>query len=88
MKQQFPEVTLGFGCLELGVRAPIGKPWLRKLGPGFRTPGLVVPILGVIISLTLVVTMTRDKAIVGGIALLTGALVYALSARSLLRKET
>ena len=32
VKQQFPEVTLGFGCLELGVRAPIGKPWLRKLG--------------------------------------------------------
>jgi amino acid transporter len=63
-------------------------PWLRKLGPGFRTPGLVVPILGVLISLALVVTMTRDKAIVGGIALLSGALVYALSARSLLRKET
>src|SRR5439155_4957681 len=32
VKQQFPEVTLGFGCLELGIRAPIGKPWLRKLG--------------------------------------------------------
>ena len=32
MKQQFPEVTLGFGCLVLGVRAPIGKQWLRKLG--------------------------------------------------------
>jgi hypothetical protein len=32
VKQQFSEVPLGFGCLELGVRAPIGKPWLRKLG--------------------------------------------------------
>jgi hypothetical protein len=32
VKQQFPEIALGFGCLELGVRAPIGKPWLWKLG--------------------------------------------------------
>src|SRR5262249_31925635 len=31
VKQQLPEVTLGFGCLELGVRAPVGKPWLRKV---------------------------------------------------------
>jgi hypothetical protein len=32
VKQQLPEVALRFGCLELGVRASIGKPWLRELG--------------------------------------------------------
>src|SRR5258707_2119993 len=42
-------------------------PWLRKLSAGgFRTPGLVVPILGVLVSLALVVTLTRDKLIVAG----------------------
>ncbi len=63
-------------------------PWLRKINPGFRTPGLVVPILGVLVSLALVATMDRPKAIAGGLAVLSGALVYALSARSLLSKET
>lgn len=62
-------------------------PWLRKLGPGFRTPGLVVPILGVLISLALVVTLNRDKLIAAGIALAAGALVYVISARSMHGKE-
>lgn len=64
-------------------------PFLRKLGgSGFRNPGgPLIPILGVLISLALVVTLNADKAKVGGIALAAGALVYLLSARSLLRKK-
>jgi hypothetical protein len=31
VKKLFPEVTLGFGCLEERVWASIGKPWLRKV---------------------------------------------------------
>jgi hypothetical protein len=32
VKEQFPEVTLGFCCLKRGIGAPIGKPWLWKIG--------------------------------------------------------
>lgn len=61
-------------------------PRLRKLNEGFRTPGLIVPILGVLVSLLIVVTLDRKKLIAGAIALAVGALVYAISARRLLNR--
>jgi len=61
-------------------------PRLRKLNEGFRTPGLIMPILGVIVSLLIVVTLDPKKLLAGAIALVVGALVYMLSARRLLNK--
>jgi len=59
-------------------------PRLRKLNEGFRTPGLIVPILGVLVSLLIVVTLDWKKLLAGAIALAVGAIVYLLSARRLL----
>jgi basic amino acid/polyamine antiporter, APA family len=61
-------------------------PFLRKRsGPeerGFRVPGgLTLPILGVLVSLTFVVTLDRDKLNAAGIAIAVGAIVYAVSHR-------
>jgi len=55
-------------------------PRLRKLSEGFRTPGgLLFPILGVAASLLICISLTRDKLIAGGVAIVVGALVYAVS---------
>jgi amino acid transporter len=54
-------------------------PRLRRVNPGFRTPGLVVPILGVLVSLMFVFSLDRWKLLAGGIALAAGAVVYVLS---------
>jgi APA family basic amino acid/polyamine antiporter len=55
-------------------------PRLRKLSEGFRTPGgLLFPILGVLASLLICISLTRDKLIAGGVAIVVGALVYAVS---------
>jgi basic amino acid/polyamine antiporter, APA family len=55
-------------------------PRLRKLSDGFRLPGgLLIPILGMAFSLVLVVTLDRYKLIAAAIALVAGALVYAVS---------
>jgi len=62
-------------------------PRLRKLNEGFRTPGLIMPILGVAASLLICISLTRDKLLMGLYALLAGALVYALSARRLLNEK-
>lgn len=61
-------------------------PRLRKLNEGFRTPGLIVPVLGVAVSLLIVIALDSKKLIAGAIALVVGALVYVLSARRLLNK--
>ena len=55
-------------------------PRLRKLSEGFRTPGgLLFPILGVAASLLICISLTRDKLIAGGVAIVVGALVYLVS---------
>jgi len=54
-------------------------PRLRKLNEGFRTPGLIIPILGTLVSLWLVVTLDRFKLIAAAIALTVGALVWVAS---------
>jgi amino acid transporter len=55
-------------------------PRLRKLSEGFRTPGgLLFPILGVLASLLTCISLTRDKLIAGGVAILAGALVFAMT---------
>lgn len=57
----------------------LAVPRLRKLNEGFRTPGLIVPILGVVVSLVFVISLDRWKLLAGAIALTVGALVYAIS---------
>jgi basic amino acid/polyamine antiporter, APA family len=58
-------------------------PRLRKLSTvegGFRTPGLIVPILGVLISLALFFfRLSPGNLIAAGIALAVGAIVYLIS---------
>lgn len=54
-------------------------PFLRKLNEGFRTPGLVIPILGTVISLVLFFTMNRFNFLAAGIAIIAGALIYIVS---------
>jgi basic amino acid/polyamine antiporter, APA family len=57
----------------------LAVPRLRKLNEGFRTPGLIVPILGTLVALAFVVTLDRWKLLAAGIALALGAIVYALT---------
>lgn len=60
----------------------LAVPRLRKLNEGFRTPGLIVPILGVVVSLGIVVMVMIDnpyRALAGAIAVGVGAVVYAAS---------
>jgi basic amino acid/polyamine antiporter, APA family len=60
----------------------LAVPRLRKLNEGFRTPGLVVPILGVGVSLGIVVMVMIDnpkRALAGAIAIAVGAVIYFVS---------
>ena len=60
----------------------LAVPRLRKLNEGFRTPGLIVPILGVVVSLGIVVMVMIDnprRALAGAIAVSIGAIIYLLS---------
>jgi amino acid transporter len=54
-------------------------PFLRKLNEGFRTPGLIIPILGTLISLVLFFTMNRFNFLAAGLAIIVGALIYLAS---------
>ena len=51
-------------------------PRLRKLNEGFRTPGLVVPILGVLVSLALCFSLNKFNLVAAAIAISVGALIY------------
>jgi APA family basic amino acid/polyamine antiporter len=57
----------------------LAVPWLRKINEGFRTPGLIVPILGVLVGLVFVWNLSVPKLIAAAIALAVGAAIYALS---------
>ena len=57
----------------------LALPRLRKMNEGFRTPGLFVPVLGVLISLTFVLSLDSRKLLAAALALLVGAVLYALS---------
>jgi len=57
----------------------LAVPRLRKLNEGFRTPGLIIPILGVLVALTFVISLDAKKLLAGAIALVVGALVYVVS---------
>ena len=60
-----------------------GVPRLRKLNEGFRTPGLIVPILGTLVSLALFFfALDRFNLIAAAIALATGALIYLAVGKS------
>lgn len=59
----------------------LAVPRLRKLNEGFRTPGLIVPILGIAVSLAFVAALDAKKLIAGAIGLATGAVIYALTQR-------
>ena len=45
--------------------------------------GLIVPILGVLSSLLICVSLTRDKLIAGALALGAGAIIYVVTRRPL-----
>ncbi len=57
----------------------LALPRLRKLNEGFRTPGLIVPILGTLVALVFVVTLDRWKLLAAAIALSVGAVLYLLT---------
>ncbi|HEX2062628.1 MAG TPA: APC family permease, partial [Thermoanaerobaculia bacterium] len=57
----------------------LAVPRLRKLNEGFRTPGLIVPILGALVSLAFVASLDRYKLLAAAIALVTGAVLYVVS---------
>jgi amino acid transporter len=59
----------------------LALPRLRKLSDGFRTPGLVLPVLGTLVSLVFVFSLDRWKLAAGVLALTVGAGVYVLSGR-------
>jgi amino acid transporter len=54
-------------------------PRLRKLNEGFRTPTLVLPILGTLISLALFFTLNAFNFVAAAIALAVGAVIYVVS---------
>jgi APA family basic amino acid/polyamine antiporter len=53
-----------------------GVPRLRRLNDGFRTPGLIVPILGTLVSLFFVITLNRPKLIGATICIAAGAMIW------------
>ena len=59
----------------------LALPRLRKMNPheGFRTPGLIVPILGVLVSLTFVFSLDAQKLLAAALALAVGAVLYLVS---------
>ena len=57
----------------------LAVPKLRKLNEGFRTPGLIVPILGTLVALAFVVSLDQYKLLAGAIAIAAGAIVYYLT---------
>jgi APA family basic amino acid/polyamine antiporter len=57
----------------------LALPRLRKLSPGFRTRGLLVPILGTGVSLIFIVNLDGPKVIAATLALVVGCLIYLLS---------
>ncbi len=56
-------------------------PRLRRLNEGFRTPGLIVPILGTLISLLLFFTLNRFNFLAAALSLVAGALIYAVAGK-------
>ena len=57
----------------------LAVPRLRKLNEGFRTPGLIVPILGTLVGLAFVASLNREKLIAAAIAIAVGAIIYYVS---------
>lgn len=57
----------------------LAVPRLRRLNDGFRTPGRVVPALGVLVSLVFVVNLDRWKLLAAALAIGIGAIVYFVS---------
>ena len=57
----------------------LAVPRLRKINEGFETPGLIVPILGVLVGLVFVFNLSVPKLIAAAIALAVGAVIYGVS---------
>ncbi|HJQ36292.1 MAG TPA: APC family permease [Thermoanaerobaculia bacterium] len=57
----------------------LAVPRLRKLNEGFRTPGLIIPILGTLVGLVFVYNLDAPKIIAASIALVVGAVIYFVS---------
>ena len=54
-------------------------PRLRKLSDGFRTPGVIVPVLGVLIVLGIFTMMSREQLIAAALAVIAGAVLWFAS---------
>jgi APA family basic amino acid/polyamine antiporter len=61
-------------------------PRLRKLNEGFTTPGLIIPVLGTLISLSLFFTLNKFNFVAAAIALMVGAVVYLVSTPKVLAR--
>ena len=59
-----------------------GVPRLRKINEGFRTPTMIVPILGTLISLGLFFTLNKFNFVAAAIALATGASIFLAVGKS------
>jgi amino acid transporter len=57
----------------------LAVPRLRKLNEGFRTPGLIIPILGTIVGLVFVFNLDTPKILAASIAIAVGAIIYYVS---------
>jgi amino acid transporter len=57
----------------------ISVPIVRKRTGNLQPQHLIVPILGVLFSLTLVYVLNQARLIAGAIALATGAIIYLVS---------
>ncbi len=66
--------TYLFTCLSV--------PRLRKLNEGFRTPGLIVPILGTIVSLVSFLCLNKFQFLAAAIAMIVGAILYTITRTS------
>lgn len=60
----------------------LAVPRLRKLNEGFRTPGLIVPVLGTLIAAASFLCLNRQQFIAAAIALIVGAIVYLVTRTS------
>ena len=57
----------------------LALPRLRRVNAGFRTPGLIVPVLGTVVSLMFVLALDRWKLLAGALALAAGAAIFFIT---------
>lgn len=85
-------VALGGSFAKLAILSAVARlttylftcaalPRLRKLNEGFTTPTLILPILGVLISLALFFTLSRVNLLAALVSIGVGAIVYLIAGK-------